>query len=136
MPPETEIEWTCEVCDQPIADDAGYVTASYSAINAYRDAERAWEEEHPKTGRFRIVPLTDYVSYPSRVRWSVLHQGCDPNPDSTDYWIGVERIRTAADVLGWSAHLLEKKWLSITTWSDVLYGIKKQLDAKEDHRAV
>jgi hypothetical protein len=57
----------------------------------------------------------------------VLHWNCDPDPDSSDYWIAVERIRRAGDVIGWTAHLLEKRWLQSTGWSDVLRHVAGQL---------
>jgi hypothetical protein len=57
----------------------------------------------------------------------VLHRGCDPNPDGEEYWIAVERIRTATDVIWWSAHLLGKNWIEHTNWGDVLRGIARRL---------
>jgi Bifunctional DNA primase/polymerase, N-terminal len=97
------VTWACDVCGKPIAD--GYVTVSYAELAEYRQALQAWEERIAAAypGPWRGYPATELLDLPDRVRWRVLHRRCDPEPDSPDYWVAVERIRTAGDVLCWSA---------------------------------
>jgi hypothetical protein len=123
------VTWTCEVCGQPIADGEGYVAMSYAELHEYKPALKAWEERIAEAypGPWRAYPFSELHDHPSPVRWHVLHGRCDPRPEGDDYWIGTERIRTAADVISWSAHLLEKNWIQDTTWSDVLREVEGQL---------
>jgi hypothetical protein len=89
--------------------------------------ERADGRDDPVTAAFRCYPLSELHDYPAPVRWRVLHGVCDPEPDGADYWIDVERLRTAGDVLARSAHLLRKTWIQDTTWTDVLDEAAEQL---------
>ncbi len=41
---------------------------------------------------------------------------CDPDPDPDSYWFHVYRCCTERDLLGGTAHLLEKEWLKYTDW--------------------
>jgi hypothetical protein len=119
---ETYLTWSCDVCKRPIPDDAGYITVPYAEIHAHRE----WNDEFDEMLRIRgngglaVYTLGELNGMPDRARWHALHRSCDPNLDSNDYWIGVERIRTYPQVLEWSAHLLSKTWITDTTWQDIL----------------
>jgi hypothetical protein len=122
--------WLCDVCSEPIADDDGYLTMSYAELREHERAVRAWEERialaYP--GPWRAYPMSELADYPVPVRWRMLHhRGCDPDPESSDYWIPVSRIRTPAAVIHWTAHLLEKRWLTSTTWRDLLRRVAGDL---------
>jgi hypothetical protein len=124
------IVWRCDVCGEPVADGAGYLTMHYGELHERDRAVKAWEEriasKYP--GPRRAYPMSELVDYPERVRWHVLHSACDPRPDSgDDYWIGIERIRSASDVIRWSSHLLEKRWIQETSWNDLLRDVAGQL---------
>ena len=120
------IVWACDVCDLPVDDEAGYVTIRYADLDEHeragRDFEAKLDAKYPcGPGRLRVVPLTEYSDAPGLVRWRILHRDCDPDPDSCDYWIGVERIRTQGQALEWCAHLLEtKRWLPKTNWPRIV----------------
>jgi hypothetical protein len=117
------ITWNCDICDGPIADEDGYLCVSYGQINKYRDDVRIWEEKHPDG----LYSLASLVGYPPAVPWSVLHRRCDPQLEGTDYWISVERINTPGDVIAWTAHLMQKRWLSWTTWTEILSSVASNL---------
>lgn len=121
-PPSSQqrLVWHCDVCGGPIADDDGYVTVHYSEINAHRAAAAAWDRKHNPPGRLNVHHVGSLLEYPQPVR--CLHSQCDPRPDSDDdYWISIERVRTAEQLLDLTAHLLEtKNWLDTTTWSSIL----------------
>ena len=132
--------WRCERCGKPIGDGAGYVAMSFAELHAYKRALEAWNErvDRDYPGAFRCYPVSELLDYPEPVRWHVLHGLCDPEPDSPDYWIGVERIRTAAAVISWSSHLIRKNWIHETddclppwtggsTWNAVLDEAARQL---------
>jgi hypothetical protein len=122
------VVWTCEVCGQEIADAEGYVTVSFADLAEHDHAAKTWDEAHPVAGdRVRAVTLREFISYPSPARWQVLHRRCDPDLEVSAYWIGTERIRTAADVIAWAAQLGEKSWIQRTDWSGLLRGIAGRL---------
>lgn len=125
------IVWTCDVCRGPVVDETGYVTVDYDEIHECRRREQEWEAELERRRaeqgtRFLALSLAEIPENP-RPRWRVLHHACDPKPESCDYWIAVERIRTAGDVIAWTAHLLEKDWLPLTSWDDLLRRVAAQL---------
>ena len=78
---------------------------------------RQWDEKHPGDG----WSLADYATRPGPARWKVWHSSCDPNSEGDGYSIGIHRIQTPMDVVGWSAHLMEKTWLPDTDWKEVLF---------------
>jgi hypothetical protein len=121
---ERLLAWRCDVCEGPVHDRDGYVCVDYADLREYERQARAWDEAHVDAF---FVPVSEYDTYPTLVRWHVLHGRCDPRPDSADYWIGVERIRTPDQVIAWSAHLLGKRWIQTTTWPDVLRSVASQL---------
>ena len=122
------ITWTCQHCHEPIADGKGWITIDQREVWQRRDAVKAWREEGRKAdeehqpGRVgRLIHPADLKTFPDPIRWEVTHETCDPNPDrGTDYWIGIERIRTEADLLSWSAHLFGKRWFQDTAWDRII----------------
>ncbi len=83
------------------------------------------------TPSFSIPPplwLGELIERLEQARWRVLHRACDPNPESSDYWIGIERARTTTDLLLRTAHLLEtKKWIQSTTWHTLISTARHEL---------
>ena len=43
--------------------------------------------------------------------------------DNISYWFDAYRCSTAFDLLGWTAHLLGKKWLEDTDWDEFIYRV-------------
>jgi hypothetical protein len=83
---ERPLRWTCDTCQFPIADGAGYL---------YVDPG---DED-------------DTV-------WHMQHGTCDPG--GIGYAIAIERVRTHAQLLAWTAHLMGKRWLERTNWDTVI----------------
>jgi predicted GIY-YIG superfamily endonuclease len=69
-----------------------------------------------------------YLELDRSDRWHVMHRGCDPNINSSRYWIGVERIRLESQVAEWQAHLEHKRWFDLDHWLDTLITHGKALD--------
>lgn len=112
--------WCCQRCDKPIADDDGYLHVNYAEINHVQRETAAWHKRHPAG---TVISGAELFTHPGRAPWQAHHRACDPRPESNDYWIGVERIRTHLQVVKWTAHLMEKNWLEHTSWIDVLRGV-------------
>ena len=110
------ISWVCEVCSRPVKDGQGWITISYPAIHRYEEELRTWKEMHGG----RLISGAELLEYPKAPRWHVWHRKCDPDIDSSDYTIEIERIRTYQTLLSWTAHLLEKNWFSNTNWSHII----------------
>ncbi|MEU1630855.1 hypothetical protein ABZ746_37555 [Streptomyces sp. NPDC020096] len=57
------------------------------------------------------------------MRWQAHHGACDPAPDGWAYDIGSDALRTHAQLLEHTAHLMEKSWLRLADWHEVLRGV-------------
>jgi predicted GIY-YIG superfamily endonuclease len=77
-----------------------------------------------------IYSGAELLALPDAARWAVHHRDCDPVPDSVDYHFDVGRADTYEKLLSWTAHLLEKDWLTDTNWSEFLYS-KLSREAKD-----
>ena len=111
------ITWVCDKCHRPIANGQGYVHIACSAIRSTEAGQRKWDQEHPGP----VYAAADLVTYPAPAPWEIHHHRCDPRPNSDDYWFGIERIRSAVDVIEWTEHLTGKAWS--TDWSDTLRAV-------------
>ncbi|MEU3341966.1 hypothetical protein [Streptomyces sp. NPDC006668] len=105
----------CDACGNPIGDDDGYLWIDNQAVNQAQVAERQWRADHPDG------LISDFGDYPETVRWQAHHRSCAPEAGSYD--IPASEIRSWEQLLDWTAHLMEKTWLSCTDWDDVLRGV-------------
>lgn len=125
--PSRKIDWFCEVCERPVEDKSGYITINNDEVRQYEEQEQEREEEirearktDPLAG---VLSGSDIMDLPSAPHWAVLHERCDPDTQSNDYWIGIDRIRTEIQFLHWSAHLHGKGWHASTDWDQLIYKI-------------
>lgn len=96
----THIAWTCATCDEPIADGEGAVGIPFADLSLRNDATLVWRVEHYDcTGHLDI------------------------------YGRPVAELRTVADVLSWTAHIITKPWIHESTWDDVLRGVLEEVAA-------
>lgn len=92
--PSPHVVVICCKCRKAIADDEGYLEVSHVAVRQFETGRRS-----------------------ERAAWEAWHRSCDPDPQGSQYWIGVERIRSLDDVDRWNNHLSEKGWvLDCTNW--------------------
>lgn len=107
----------CQVCDQRIEANAGYLCVDVSAAgDAHR---RLLAANRPST--IGVELDLEALLAIDDVPWEAFHAACDPEPDRNDYWIGSERIATIAQLLHWNDHLLGKGWvLEATNWTEML----------------
>lgn len=123
MDDDRELIMTCSTCHEPIADHQGYLWVSRAAVNDHVQASREWtKEREEEPGGAVSFPITDIFDHPKPVRWRGHHKNCDPDPDADAYTIESERLSTWADLAHWTAHLMEKSWLSATDWRKLLEG--------------
>jgi len=110
-----ELEYICDYCGGPIEDRKGCLEVFFSDIHSYRHAQQEWQQVHgdgPHT-------ISQLLQLPSHVPWRLHHYTC--NPHRVDgYDIDVAKVRTWRDLVRWTAHLLEKNWLALTDWHQVI----------------
>ncbi|MET9513448.1 hypothetical protein ABZX62_34240 [Streptomyces flavidovirens] len=114
----------CDGCSKPITDDAGYLWVDNREVSRTEHAFRKWEAEHTDAidGSLSFTGGAIF-DIPEKVRWQVHHATCDPAPDASSYDIPATKIRSWAELLEWTAHLMEKSWLTHTDWQDILRGV-------------
>ncbi len=113
----------CDVCDEPVVGELGYITID---IEAVKEREREAVQRKIQNRRGVVYPQIIHAAERRRPRlapWRIYHRGCDPNPDANSYEFDVYRCCTERDLLGWTAHLLEKEWLKHTDWRIFIHGV-------------
>lgn len=119
-PATTKQVWVCRHCNEPIKDGDGYLQVDVNRAVSLMRREHELRIEAAQTNR--LITFGGDRPWPSleEIRsagWEALHRKCDPDVGGSQYWIGVERIRTMAQMLDWNAHLCEKEWVHHTTWT-------------------
>ncbi|WP_331726475.1 hypothetical protein [Streptomyces uncialis] len=109
----------CRACRTPVHGDHGYLWADTQEVHS---AHRA-RLDHEKRAKATDRPLDfhDFLSVPDPACWQAHHARCDPQRDEAHYRISSGKLRSRADLLDWSAHLVGKVWvLSATDWCTVM----------------
>jgi hypothetical protein len=119
---DRELTLICSTCARGITQDDGYLWVNRhearAAQHAYLDLER--RNTDPADGSVSL-DLAGLLGLPEPAAWRADHRGCDPAYDEEfHYRIPAARLRLRADVLDWTAHLMEKAWLPHTDWRDVM----------------
>ncbi|MGW2183645.1 hypothetical protein ACWCXX_37630 [Streptomyces sp. NPDC001732] len=118
-----ELFLVCQGCGHRISDDAGYLWAHTAEVNA---VQREWKAQHARAAdRALAMDLVDLLEGPDQARWQATHVGCDPERGGSHYRVAAGKLRTRADLLDWTAHLMEKNWLPATDWHDLLREARK-----------
>lgn len=117
------VSFSCVGCRQPIRDGSGYLTVDHNEIDAVRAAQAEWKDQHGDG----LVNMDELLAYPEAARWRPWHAACDPDPDAwRSYTIEIHRLRSLAEIIDWTAHLMEKEWLIDTNWDQVLRSVQGQ----------
>ena len=116
-----ELVWTCRFCNREVADGAGYLTLDMRMARRYGKAWAQYGDElaarrREQGGRPLLYESLADMPDLSPAHWYATHRACDPIPESSDYFIEVERIGTYSEMLHWTGHLMEKNWLESTDW--------------------
>lgn len=105
-----KLTWECVDCRTPVQDQMGTLSIDISAVDLYEGAIQQWHAEHGDS-----VTASQLSQIPSKPRWRVHHDECFM-PGDGSYFIPVESVRTAPQLLEWTAHLWEKVWFPSTRW--------------------
>jgi hypothetical protein len=108
----------CGACGAPIDSDSGWIVVDLDDVMERERAWRSFRADNP--GPHSIGQL---LALPRRIEWKAWHRACDPDIESNAYYIESGSLTTWAQVAHWTAHLMEKSWLSNTNWDDVLRGL-------------
>lgn len=113
----------CDACQEPVIRELGYICVDLDAVKERERKAAQWNSQNRGGPDGPPIAPVTLRSYPCRVPWRIYHRDCDPDPDGDCYWFHVYRCCTERDVLGWTAHLLEKTWLEHTDWNKFLYRV-------------
>jgi hypothetical protein len=119
---DRELTLMCSACAQPVTQDDGYLWVNRREAAAVQQAYRALEKRStdPLDGSMSLN-MADILGLPEPATWRAHHRDCDPVcEEEFHYRIPAARLRLRADLLDWTAHLLEKAWLPHTDWRDVV----------------
>lgn len=124
--PSSPLVPVCMGCRQPIPrGDRGVVHISHASI-AY--VQREWRDRDRFEDAWTPIDLKTLLGQPDPAMWMVHCDDCNPHPHPHDprswchgcYWFSVDRCRTWAQLIDWTAHLSQKDWLTATDWMDFI----------------
>jgi hypothetical protein len=113
-----DLTWRCLNCGEPVLDGTGYLHVNHTEIDSVRAAHDAFDKR--THGVIAGKDWDDWFALPDHAPWGIHHASCDPRPESNDYWVAIERVRTQAAMLTWTAHLMEKNWIGYTNWIELI----------------
>lgn len=117
------VDVVCTSCNAVIVGDGYLEVDDGKAMHQHMnppEPDIVYEKDDVRLDGFSGGQLLDW---PAPVSWEAYHWACDPDIEAGTYWIEVDRIATYADVLDWTAHLMEKNWFNETDWSDLLRNV-------------
>lgn len=124
-PAPERLSWRCEECGNFVGDGRGVLAIRHDEVAMYYEAEEGWRAE---AGPFPSV--AHLMEHPPAARWHAQHDACF-EPDSSMYEIAVEDVRTPAQLLAFTAHLMGKTWLEATDWDRLILEACNRLPASE-----
>jgi hypothetical protein len=131
--PARHLRAVCMSCRKDIPAGGGVVHIAHAEVHriekanaAAREARLARVVAEGRTGiEAEIVSVEELIEEHQEARWQVHCDACNPhrfNGSLCDgcYWFAVERCVTWAQLVHWTAHLLEKDWVAATNWLDFI----------------
>lgn len=111
------LEWLCQECDLPIPDGEGVLYMLRDDLDDAKTDLELWTVLNPGT-RYTARQL---ISRPEPASWRVVHARCfGVDWQISAYAIEVERVRTYGQLLNWTAHLMDKEWIMLTDWAEII----------------
>ena len=116
-----DLLFICEICKKPISiyENEGLIYVSRKELV---EAQRISKELSKREG---FIPSSDLAN--TIAHWHKVHHACSKETDSF-YEIEIFRIRTLQKLIGWTSHLMWKKWINNTDWSMVLREVVGEPD--------
>lgn len=116
-----DLLFICEICNKPISvfENEGQI---YISNKELVEAQRISKELSKREG---LIPLSDVEG--NIAHWHKVHYGCSKEIDSF-YEIEIHRIKTLQKLIGWTSHLMSKKWISNTDWPILLREVLREPD--------
>lgn len=124
--PPANITWECPGCWGEIGDGDGSLAVSADDLNRHLGELQTWQSQIPpdQIG----TSIAHLMDYPGPAEWRPSHYACqDAEPI---YEIAVEDLRTPAQILAMTAHLMSKSWLESTDWDRVILSVCNRLPSE------
>jgi len=109
-----EIIFTCEIYNKPINlyENEGQI---YISRRELFEAQRISEELSKRDG---LISASEFEF--AFAHWHIIHYECVIDDIDSFYEIATFRIRSLRKLIGWTSHLMEKRWIDNTDWFELL----------------
>lgn len=131
--PSRRLRAVCFTCRNDIPDGGGVIHILHREVSdvmqaqaMLRDQRAAKAEAEGRSGDFEFLSVEELLADPEEAQWKVHCDACNPQQQKGCegcYWFGVERCRTWAQLVDWTAHFFEKGWVATATnWTEFIRG--------------
>mgnify|MGYP003404843917 CR=1 FL=1 len=154
---ERHINWTCELCNEPIdlaaGKEPGYLQITSTEARRWHIEHQDWQQKYPdgfktpaSSGERRplraVRAVQVFLDRPKPMHWEHVCKPCDYarnaareaeglNPDGGHYWIDLARVKTPGNFLEWTAHVMAKSWVAKhSDWLDLTAKVAGWLGSK------
>ncbi|MGW2371716.1 hypothetical protein [Kitasatospora sp. NPDC001683] len=124
---DRELNIICQACKRSLGDDdndLGSLWVSPGEITVRQAAVKDWERQHLTPAAdgsgLPLVGFKTMLSRPDQVCWHATHAACDDPEGGDAYAITSRQLRTWADLVEWTSHLMAKAWINDTNWATLL----------------
>ena len=119
---KNDLLFICDMCNQPVDSykDEGEIYTLWHEINLAEEKDAQY-----KARKGEFIRASDIVD--SLAHWHIAHYKCN-HTENPHYPIEIYRMRTIKKALAWTIHLMDKKWIGLTDWSDLIRHATANLD--------
>jgi hypothetical protein len=121
----SRLRLACDTCgDDVTGARSAAIHVSHADVRGFQAEERQWTRHRQETrgDLAGLMTLDELLASPLVARWAVHCDPCNPHRDLETgdlcgdcYWFSPDRCETTWALLRWTAHLMEKTWVTAAT---------------------
>ena len=121
---ENDLSFICEICKQPIDSytDAGEIYTLWDDINLAEEKDAQYRAREGELIRASDIDIEALIA-----RWHVSHYKC-AHVEYPHYSIAIYRMRTIKKALAWTIHLMDKRWIGLADWPELIRSVTANLN--------